>query len=287
MNKLIRTRQGAVAYAAAPILVFALLGVMLLFGRSSPFSASLLADYQPVFLLLTVWMAFALPAMGVLARWLFLRMTGRRRLSGWTLLLMLPAALLMWFPAALLCLPLYLLNLLRLIRRRYPDGPPIRWQPILLLAAVLVGLSAASSLWESYRLSQPMPTAAEAFQRVAPDAQILAELPQGEDAVLIISQSASGVFARDERGWTLRTPYQSTRGEVSGATAAACIICRNPEAGDDVVCITAMSPGDPPQPRDTLGSEFILQATPLGPNTLCIWYAVVDVDVPGYAVTLE
>lgn len=288
MTKMIHTRQGALAYLAAPFLVFGLLAAMLLFGVSSPFHAGVMAAYLPEFLLLTAWMAFALPAMGVLVRWLFLRATGQRRLTGWKLLILLPAALLMWFPAALLCLPMYLLNLYWLLRGRYPVGQHIRWKPILILAAVLVGISAAGSLSEHFRRSWPAPTAAESFRRYEPEAAILAEVPQGEDAVLIISQSASGVFARDDRGWTLRTPYQTTYGALAEDTALYAV-CRNPEEGADVVVINLVSSAGQPlsQPRDSAGSAFTLNAVPLGPNTICTWYAIVDVDVPGYTVAIE
>ena len=288
MTKLIRTRQGALAYFGAPLLAFATLSLMLLSGVSSPFHAGMLAQHMPAFLILMAWMALALPAFAVLVRWVFLRLSGQRPLTGWRLVLMLPAALVMWIPAALLCLPMYLLNLIALFCGRYPAGQPIRWMPLLLIAAALVGFSAVSGWAEQYRRTSPAPTAAESFLRYSPDAQILAELPQGEDAVLIVANDCAGVFARDARGWTLRTPYRTTVADMGDAPAMG-FICLNPEEGADVICITAVYGADrpTPRPRDTAGSAFILHTAPLGPNVLCTWYAIADAEAPGYAVTFE
>ena len=288
MPRLIRTRQGSVAYAVAPPIVFGLLVTMLLFGSASPFSASVLVEWQTVFLLLTAWMAFALPALGVLARDFVLRRLSGRTLD-WHRLLLLPMVVLLWFPAALLCLPMYAVNLVCLARRRYPEGQSIRWRPLLLLAAVLVCLSAVIGLSERRHRSQPAPTAAEAFSRYAPETPILAEIPRGEDAVLLIALDGAGVFVRQEAGWVLDTPYQNSDDVLPGA-AVMRRVCRNPEGGEDVVLLRTVhaEDGQPPQPRDTAGSAFVLvSSAPLGFATEYAWYTIVDADAPDYAVTME
>ena len=286
MHRLIRTRNGGVAYVFAPWGVLLLLVAALCLGVKNPFSAA--PDWRSVmFMAPTALMAFALPALIVLARWCLVYFCGGRDPRGVQCLLCIPAALVMWIPAGLLCLPLYALNLVCLARRRYPAGPPLRWKPVVFLILAIFAIGTLNTVQENHRRSQPTPTALEAYGLYVPGARVLAEIPQGEDATLIISESGSGVFARTADGWILRTPYQTDVQLISDVHA---VICRNPAAGEDVVILSRMSWDSLPAtaaPTDTAGSVFTVHTEAAGPATRYVWYAIVDVDVPGYDLALE
>lgn len=288
MQKLIYTRQGAVAYAIAPLFILLFLAALLLFGTGSPFSGpGFLLDWPVVFILMAL-MSFALGAVAVLGRWCVSRWLGAHTSGGLRVMYTVLGIFLMWIPAVIVCLPMYVMNLIALVRGRYPQGQPIRWQPVLLVAALIFGYAGVSGMMERQRRSQPMPSAAEAYHLYAPDAEILAELPLGEDSVLIISQSGSGEFARTADGWTLSVPY-ANHTSVLPESAASLTICRNPADGQDVVILSTMGhSGRPaPEPCDSAGSAFTEIVESVGFATYYTWYALTDADAPGYTVTFE
>lgn len=287
MKKLITTRQGAVAYAVSPLIFMALFLVVLLLVQPGPFTPPILEAEMPMLLIPVALASIALPTLYVLCNWAF-----RRILPGKSgvvqLLLVILLTLLMWIPTGMLCVPLWIANLVCLARGRYPDGQPFPWKRGLLavpFVVMIVILLSASNQQEK----PPMPTAAEAFRQHMPQVDILAEIPLAEDAVLIISESGSGEFARTAEGWILRTAYTNELRTLP-EYAASLVIGRNPaEGGADVVILNRAAQSDQPtpQPRDTAGSTFAVQTESLGPAVFYTWYAVVDADVPGYAVTFE
>jgi len=288
MRKLIFTRQGALAYAAAPPALFLLFLVSMAFMTPGPFTIGSPVEYLPQLLIPMALMAFALPALCVLTRWCAMRLCGGHAPAGVQVLLIIPAAVLMWIPSAVVSIPLWLLNLVWLMQGRYPTGRPLRWQPVAVLVAVVFLIGGIGTAMEQHRRSQPAATPSDAFHVYAPDAAILAEIPQGEDTVLIISASGSGLSVLEADGWHFRVPYEN-RLEVLEGTAATLKICHNPAGEEDVVILQAvrMDRDAPLQPCDTAGSLFTEFTTDLGIAASMTWYAIVDADAPGYAVTLE
>ena len=287
---LIRTRQGACAYLIAPLLLFLLFFSLLLTGVSHPFGANLFVDFLPAIILLMALMAFALPALAVLTRWGVAHVFGTGRPGLGMALAYIPAALLMWIPAAVSGIPLWLWTLVSLLRRRYPVGQPLRLTPVLVVLAVILVWGLCATGYESWRCSQPAATAEAAYRLYNPDAAILAQLANGEDEMLIISMSGSGVFARSEKGWTLKTAYQTDLQHLMSLDGSgSMVICRNPDGGEDVVIVTLIrwKEDEKVVPEDTAGSVFIEDSQDLGFAVSCTYYALVDADAPDYTVTLK
>lgn len=299
MTKLIQTRRGAVVYAvAAPVLAL-LLSLLLRVEESNalvyvnPFMD--MAAYRPSFLAMVVWMAFSLCTWAVLARWIVRRQIERHGRAGVVALLLV---LLMWFPAALGAPVIYVLNLVGLVRGKYPAIPwaKLRWQRLLplgvlvLVVALMIGLSASDRAQQN----APAPTAEEAFLRQAQSASILAQIPQEDGSVLMISLGACGVVEETADGWVLREAYKSRNEIISnGESAAHAWISRSQTGETDVVVVwkIAFASHDSAKaavpPRDSAGSEFLLVTQAEGFATSYYYYALVDADAPGYELYLE
>lgn len=287
MKKLIATRQGAVAYAVSPLIFMLLFLVLLLLAQPGPFTPPILEAETPMLLIPVALASIALPTLYLLCNCALRRILPGKSGFG-QLVLTILLTLILWIPAGFLCVPIWIANLICLARGCYPDGQPFPWKKCLL-ALPFALLIAVILIASNQQQKPPMPTAAEAFRQHMPQVDILAELPLAEDVVLIISASGSGEFVRTEEGWILRTPY-TNEVRTLPEYAVRFVIGRNPaEGGADVVILNcaAQSSQAAPQPRDTAGSTFAVQTESLGPAVFYTWYAVVDADVPGYAVTFE
>lgn len=297
MTKLIQTRRGAVLYAVvAPILAALLMLIPLAepgnpFVQVDPFMD--VAANRPIFLALAAWMGFALCTWIVLVRWIVerIRQDGKPNKG----IRAVAFALLMWIPAALGAPVIYVLNLIALLRGQYPVRPwRLSLPQVILPAALLLAIFLISSAANQAQLTGPAPTPEQALQPRAKNPQVLAKLPQEDGSLLLISFGACGVVEETPEGWVLREAYKATLQHVTDGENGAHAYTHRSQTGDtDVVVVwKAAFPGDDTgraerPPRDSAGSVFTAVTEENAFVTEYYYYALTDVDAPGYELRLE
>lgn len=297
MTKLIQTRRGAVLYAVTAPLLAALLMLIPLAEPGNPFvSVNPFMDaaaHRPVLLTLAAWMGFALCTWVVLVRWIVgrIRQDGKLHQGCRTVLF----ALLMWIPAALGAPVLYVLNLVWLLRGKYPVRSwRLSLPHVLLPAALLLAVFLIAAAANQARLTAPAQTPEMALLPGAENPQVLATLPQEDGSLLLITFGECGVVEETAEGWVLREAYKASHRLVTdGENSAHAYICRSQTGDTDVVVVWKVGfHGDETEraacpPRDSAGSDFIAVAAGNVVATEYYYYALVDADVPGYELWLE
>ena len=297
MPKLIRTRRGAVLYAViAPILAALLLLIPMAeagnpFVYVDPYMDT--AANRPIFLALAAWMGFALCTWIVLVRWIVerIRQDGKPNKG----IRAVAFALLMWIPAALGALVIYVLNLVALLRGQYPVRPwRLSLPQVILPAALLLAIFLISSAADQAQLTGPASTPEQALLPRAKGPQVLAKLPQEDGSLLLISFGACGVVEETPGGWVLREAYKATLQHVTDGENGAHAYTHRSQTGDTdaVVVWKGAFPGDDTgwaerPPRDSAGSVFTAVTEENAFVTEYYYYALTDADAPGYELRLE
>lgn len=282
MTRLIKTRCGAVLYAVVtPLIPLLLVMPMFMPGSaviwSNPFNP--LPFGRPVLLGLAAYMGFALCAWAVLIGWRCRSRKGRNMLVTGL------QCLLLWFTAVPGALVLYLLNLLWLLRGKYPDRP---WSSRQWVRMIPVGCAVVILLLAGIKQVDRAPAATpeEVFRQYRITSPILAQLPQEDGSVLLISFDGCGIVAQEEEGWLLREAWQKETSVLEhGQYSEFTCISRSTTGDMDAVVVMRVAaplvdaalPDMPP--RDSVGSAFVHTAAD---ETTSYYYTLVDVDTPGY-----
>lgn len=294
MQKLIRTRQGAILYAvAAPLLAF----LFLLLGHASGFwrfpDAGLI--------LLSLLMGFGVCALILLLRWVRERLGLLVSIAGLSALLTVLALFPVWLVSVIVGIPLWGINLISLAQDKYPRVPVSmgRWWvfliPVALIAATLLIGEGQKAI--EIKNSAPGATPAEAFGNYRPEEAVLAELPMDDDSLLVLSDRKTVCrMVQEGELWHIAEVYRYASLPIESTTAAVASCSRGSDEmevvwvwkqefalpgfiEDNGVNAQASIP-----PRDTAGSEFMHFQLEDQAGTTHYYVTLVDVDAPGYVL---
>lgn len=294
MQKLIRTRQGAILYAVvAPLLA----GLFLLLGHASGFwrfpDAGLI--------LLSLLMGFGVCALILLLRWVRERLSLLVSIAALSAFLTVLALFPVWAVSVVVGIPLWGINLIYLSQDKYPRTPMSmgRWWvfliPVALIAATLLFGEDQNAM--EIKNSAPGATPAEAFGNYRPEESILAELPMDDDSVLVLSDRKTVCrMVQEGELWQIAEVYRHTSIPVEGDTAVVAS-CSRGSGEMEVVWVWKQAFALPGfiednginaevsiPPRDTAGSEFMHFQLEDQVGTTHYYVTLVDVDAPGYVL---
>lgn len=294
MHKLIKTRQGAILYAiAAPILA----GLFLILGSASGFWR----PWDAGLILISLLMGFGICALILLLRWVRERLSLLVSIAGLNVFLTVLALFPVWVVSVVVGVPLWGINLIYLFRDKYPRATVsiVRWWvfliPVAMFAAALL-IGEGQKVME-IRNSAPDATPAEAFGNYRPEEAVLAELPMGDESVLVLSDKQT-VCRMVQEGdlWQIAEVYRETGIPIESDTAVVASCSRG--SGElEVVWVwkqefvlpefihdNGVNAGASMPPRDTAGSEFMHFQLEDQVGTTHYYVTLVDVDASGYVL---